>query len=204
VYLTNLKDPDGVPSGFPGDSTDFWHSDQEFRESPASVGAFFCLISSASGGSTSFATTAVKNLDLTDEELDEYRPLWSTRRPADNHDNAPRVTVSHPILLANPHTGDEFLYVSKNTIEFKHEHTGKPTTAGPGLKKYLLEKILTRENIISHSWRSGDLILYDNSQLLHRREAFSGIRFLKALKIYPNGKYISAPPGKIVSEELNY
>lgn len=43
-YITNLKRPDGSPLGNSLNTTDFWHSDQEFRENPASIGILFCLI----------------------------------------------------------------------------------------------------------------------------------------------------------------
>lgn len=96
AYLTNLRKPDGSPLGFPGDTTDYWHSDQEFREFPASIGILFCLIPADSGGATSFATTAVENISIDIEELSRLRQLWSLRKPASSHDNAPQVTVSHP------------------------------------------------------------------------------------------------------------
>jgi alpha-ketoglutarate-dependent taurine dioxygenase len=36
----------------------------------------------------------------------------------------------------------------------------------------------------------GDMVIYDNSQLLHRREAFSGMRWLKATRSYaPAGRF---------------
>jgi taurine dioxygenase len=36
----------------------------------------------------------------------------------------------------------------------------------------------------------GDMVIYDNAQLLHRREAFSGMRWLKATRSYaPAGRF---------------
>jgi len=195
AYLTNLQSQDGLPIGFGGDDTDFWHSDQEFRENPASVSILFCLIPAEQGGATSFATTAVRNLGIDEMELAQLRKLWSTRRPATTHDNAPQVTVSHPVIVSNPFTGREYVYVSENTLNF----SGMDVESGLALRAILLNEILIEENIYTHEWKPGDLLLYDNVQLLHRREEFRGIRFLKALKIRPDGYCVAAPSGNVVS-----
>lgn len=198
AYLTNLRNPDGSPFGFAGGTTDFWHSDQEFREKPASIGVLYCLIPSETGGATSFATTAVRNLKISEARLSRLRGLSSTRQPARTHDNAPQQVVSHPVVVANS-LGEEFVYVSENTLDFQ----GYSSAIGRGIKDALLAEILKPENIYSHHWEIGDLMLYDNIQLLHRREEFQGVRLMKAIKIYPDGKYLIAPLGNVVSHSIS-
>lgn len=187
AYLTNLKKPDGSPLGFAADTTDVWHSDQEFREIPASLAVLYCLIPTDNEGATSFATTAVRNLDIEESELSELRELWSTRQAA--------FIVSHPVVESNPFTGAEFIYVSENTREF----IGPDGESLPDSDKktaYLMEKILKPENIYSHQWKQGDVVVYDNMQLVHRREEYKGIRFLKVLKFPADGEYVGVPAGK--------
>ncbi|CCD39383.1 Taurine catabolism dioxygenase TauD/TfdA [Candidatus Paraburkholderia kirkii UZHbot1] len=198
AYLTNLLHPDGSPFGFAGDTTDFWHSDQEFREKPASIGVLYCLIQSEAGGATSFATTAVRNLNISKAKLSRLRGLSSTRQPASTHDNAPQWIVSHPVVVANS-LGEEFVYVSENALDFQ----GCSSAVGEMIKDALLAEILKPENIYSHDWKMGDLILYDNIQLLHRREEFQGVRLMKAIKIYPDGKHLIAPLGRVVSHSIS-
>ncbi|CAH2904429.1 MAG: hypothetical protein PCALPYG88_7366 [uncultured Paraburkholderia sp.] len=198
AYLTNLRHPDGSPFGFAGDTTDFWHSDQEFREKPASIGVLYCLIPSETGGATSFATTAVRNLNISKEELSRLRRLSSTRQPASTHDNAPQWTVSHPVVVANS-LGEEFVYISENALDFQ----GCSSAVGDMIKDALLAEILKPENIYFHDWKMGDLILYDNIQLLHRREEFQGVRLMKSIKIYPDGKHLIAPWGRVVSHSIS-
>jgi alpha-ketoglutarate-dependent taurine dioxygenase len=187
AYLTNLKKPDGSLLGFAADSTDVWHSDQEFREIPASLSILYCLISTQNEGATSFATTAVRNLDIDESELSQLRELWSTRQAAS--------IVSHPVVETNPYTGAEFIYISENTREFIGSD-GENVADSDKKTTYLLGKILTPENIYSHQWKHGDVVLYDNMQLLHRREAYQGIRFLKVIKFHPDGEYVARPAGK--------
>ncbi|MCY4178655.1 MAG: TauD/TfdA family dioxygenase, partial [Endozoicomonadaceae bacterium] len=116
------------------------------------------------------------------KDIKKLSPLWSTRRPANSHDNAPKITVAHPVLIDN-----SYLYISENTIDIIQDK--KKIDNSSKIKKSLLEKILQKKNIYSHKWEVGDLLLFDNSKLLHRREKFCGLRFIKGMKIYPDPEY---------------
>ncbi|CCW32313.1 TauD/TfdA family dioxygenase [Xenorhabdus nematophila] len=196
AYLTNLCDSNGKPLGFAGSDTDFWHSDQEFRVNPASVSILYGEVIRFSGGNTSFASTNVTNLQFSTDELSILNKLNSTRQPATTHDNVPHFTVAHPVIIENMQTKQCYVYVSENTIDFFENDNLLPNSKT--LKKNILGKILSPENIFSHQWNEGDLLLYDNSQLLHRRESFTGDRFIKGLKIYPDTSYQPEIPGWIV------
>ncbi|MDC9594863.1 TauD/TfdA family dioxygenase, partial [Xenorhabdus sp. IM139775] len=119
--------------------------------------------------------------------------LYSTRQPATSHDNAPHITVAHPVIIENVQTKKHYIYVSENTIAFFHDK--EILFNSDKLKKSILDKMLSSENIYSHQWEERDLLLYDNSQLLHRRESFTGNRFIKGLKIYPDTSYQPEIPG---------
>lgn len=190
AYLTNLKKPDGSPLGFPAETTDVWHADSEFRESGGSLAMLYCLVPTASGGETSFATTAVDHLNIDDDELAELRELWSTRKAA--------KIISHPVIETNNKTGSEYLYISENTKEFINRD-GETLHHSEEKTSRLLEKILKPENIYTHDWQQGDLVLYDNMQSIHRREEYQGIRFLKVVKFHSDGEYIVAPIGKTLT-----
>ncbi|MEH6304209.1 TauD/TfdA family dioxygenase [Olivibacter sp. CPCC 100613] len=116
-YITNLMDGEGQPLGFYKNTTDFWHSDQEFREHPASIGILFCLIPPERGGETSFASTSAEL--FSEEELAVIRPLLGSRVPADFHDNIKHQMVAHPVVVTNPQTHRSYVYVSENTIDLK-------------------------------------------------------------------------------------
>lgn len=194
--LTNLHDDQQRPLGFGRNDTDYWHSDQEYRQSPATLAALYCLIPAERGGRTSFATTRVAPLNMPEDVLERLRGLKSTRRPAPTHDNVEHVEVAHPVVLRDPVDGSEQLYISELLVRFP----GVADDEGRALKQAILDRVLEEENIYRHQWRMGDLLLFDNTQLTHRREAFEGIRWLKAAKIFaPRGKF-AVPNGEIVSE----
>lgn len=194
--LTNLHDDRHRPLGFGRNDTDYWHSDQEYRQSPATLASLYCLIPAERGGITSFATTRVAALNMPEDVLERLRGLKSTRRPAATHDNVDHIEVAHPVVLRDPIDDSEQLYVSELLVRF----SGVNDDEGRALKQTILDCVLDEENIYRHEWRMGDLLLFDNAQLTHRREAFEGIRWLKATKIFaPRGKF-AVPEGEVVSE----
>ncbi|WP_052215738.1 TauD/TfdA dioxygenase family protein [Sphingomonas sp. ERG5] len=199
--LTNLVTEKGEARGFGGQGTDFWHSDQEFREHPASLASLYCRLPSREGGNTSFASTAVTSLNLPSAMVERLRDLWSTRIPADTHDNVARVEVAHPVILKNAHDGREFLYHSENTRRFLNVDEED----SDAMCKDLVGRLIAHDNIYSHSWRSDDLLLYDNTQVIHRREAFEGDRWLLGAKIYAPDEPFVIPDGFQVdaSEEMH-
>ncbi|WP_159046342.1 TauD/TfdA dioxygenase family protein [Streptomyces sp. MMG1121] len=193
-YLTGFQDASGKPIGVADNHTDYWHSDQEFRCDPATLASLYCLVPPTRGGATSFATTAVDQLSLPAELVERIRPLWSTRRPAPTHDNVEHVEVSHPVLLTSPQGNGEFVYASENTERF----LGVSDEEGSALKDQLLRHCLSDQNIYSHEWRMGDFVVYDNAQVLHRRELFEGVRWLKGTKIFAPSEYFAVPEGEVV------
>jgi taurine dioxygenase len=196
--LTNLRTETDTPLGFGGNDTDYWHSDQEFRLSPATLATLYCLIPPPVGGETSFACTVASQIGIPEALVARLRALRSTRIPAATHDNAEHIEVSHPAVLMNPVDGRESVYISENALRFP----GLNEAASQALKKSVLEYVLAQENIYRHSWRMGDLVIYDNTQLLHRREAFSGPRWLKGTKIFAPPNWFAVPSGEVVEETV--
>ena len=194
-YLSNLQDEFGEPIGFPGTTTDFWHSDQQHRERPATLALLYCVVPAPTGGATSFVSTDVQNTGLDAGLVAELGGRRAVYEPAPNHDNAPRVRVSHPALLVSPSSGKRSAYVSENTLGF----SGLDAAGSTALKRGVLDRLTRPEVIYSHHWRTGDLIIYDNAQLLHRREQFEGRRWLKGAKIFAPADLFAVPDGRVVS-----
>lgn len=191
--LTNLRDPDGEPLGHGANDTDFWHSDQEFRTRPATLAMLYCLIPPSESGETTFASTDVRNSGVPAEDVDVLRNARSCRRPApaDDHDLAPQVVVSHSVVLRHPRSSRETLYISEHAFDLTlaNDTATRPSIAG------LLSSITRPGNRYKHVWRQGDLLVFDNTQLIHRRESFRGLRWLKSLKIFASSDWFATPEG---------
>ena len=63
----------------------------------------------------------------------------------------------------------------------------------------LLVHALHTSNIYSHRWRNGDVVLWDNARLLHRREAFASHtpRFAKRTTVHMDPKYFAVAHGAL-------
>jgi taurine dioxygenase len=135
-----------IELGFGRNDTDYWHSDQEYRQSPATLASLYCLIPAEGEGNTSFATTRVAPLNLPEEVLERLHVLKSTRRPAATHDNVEHIEVAHPVVLRDPIDGGEQLYVSELLVRFP----GVDDEEGRSLKQAILDRVLDEENIYRH------------------------------------------------------
>ena len=56
-----------------------------------------------------------------------------------------------------------------------------------------MEHQLKPEHCITHSWRMGDLLVYDNAQVLHRKEPFKGGRLLKSSRVFMDPERFAIP-----------
>lgn len=193
--LSNLRDADGEHIGFASAATDFWHSDQQHRQRPATLALLYCVVPSSVGGATSFVSTQVDGAGLPADVVEQLAGLRVVYEPASDHDNVPAVRVSQPALLASPVSKRRFAYVSENTAEF----VGVGEERSAELKRRVLEHLLRPSRVYSHEWSMGDLILYDNAQLLHRREPFEGRRWLKTAKIFAPKDKFAIPDGAILA-----
>ncbi len=100
-----------------------------------------------------------------------------------------KIEVTHPAVLQNPRTGRRSLYVSPNTRGFADLDEAQ----SEAIKAELLHYQMRDEHRYTHQWRMGDMLIYDNAQLLHRREAFAGLRWLKATRTFAPPEYFAVP-----------
>jgi len=94
------------------------------------------------------------------------------RREKDNHDPeriARTPDTRHRLVNRNPVNGRKSLYIDPRTV-----------TGVDGMSRHdalaLLDELERRatapENVYTHHWEVGDLVLWDNAVLLHRRDGF--------------------------------
>jgi taurine dioxygenase len=77
----------------------------------------------------------------------------------------PRSTT-RPVAYRHPHTGKELLYVSQQaTIEIK----GLSHDENEELLEELFAHLYKPEFVLSHDWRKGDLVIWDNIAAQHGR-----------------------------------
>ena len=189
LYISNLHTADGAPIGgsTPG-TRGGWHSDQAFRKSPATLSTLFCVIAPETGGGTSFCSKERGYQSLSDAKKQELKDLRGQYMPGKSHD-VEKIEVTHAAVLKCPQTERKTLYVSPSTRGFE----GMSEVSSDALKEELLGYQLREEHQYTHNWRMGDMLIYDNAQFLHRREAYDGFRFLKATRVFADPAMFAVP-----------
>ena len=181
-YISNLLDQDGRSIGGltrAHEAAGVWHTDQAFRREPATLSTLFCVVATEQGGGTGFISTTLGYEALPDELASRAATVRGRYLPSAVHD-IDKIEVSHPAVLENPRSGRRSLYVAPNTRGFE----GLSNEEGEQLKDRLLTYQMREKHGYTHEWRMGDMLIYDNAQLLHRREAFRGMRWLKATRTF--------------------
>jgi alpha-ketoglutarate-dependent 2,4-dichlorophenoxyacetate dioxygenase len=156
-----------------------WHSDSSFKVTPAKYSLLHARRIPSKGGNTEFAdmragydaldaeTKAdVENLicehsqifsrqqigffDLTDEERARFKPVRQ------------RLVRTHPV------TGRKSLYLASHAGGI----LGWPVPEARAFLRDLTEHATQRQFVYAHTWRVGDLVMWDNRQVMHRARPF--------------------------------
>ena len=152
-----------------------WHSDSSFRPIPAKYSLLSARVVNPTGGNTEFADMraaydtldaptraliedlicehslmysrgSLGMLDYSDEELAMFRPVRQ------------RLVRTHPV------SGRKSLYLSSHAGAI----IGMPTPEARILLKDLTEHATQPKFVYVHHWRVGDLVMWDNRQMMHR------------------------------------
>jgi len=217
-YVSNLLYQDGAKVGGLSNDEIVWHTDLIFRAKPASGSIFYGVEMPNGTAKTSYCNMAHAYRTLPEDlkravDGKRARCKYGTENPlssfmrANIDKNFRRETnsaeetaeidrqnpeVVHDMVLRNPVNGDGSLYLSPNhttAIENMSEAEGR------ALFDALMDHALKPENIYTHDWRNGDVLIWDNSRLLHRREAFDGrvARLAKRTTVYMDPAYFAVP-----------
>jgi taurine dioxygenase len=186
IYITSLMRPDGTPLGGLGSYEVRWHHDQVYRQRPASGSIFYAVEMPEDGGRTSFCNTQLAYETLPETlraQVDgkaatcKYGNKPSASFQRDFTDDPKRIQTldnrtppaTHDIVLENPATGKRSLYIDPDKTQTIGDMNADDSQA---LIEKLRDHILQDKFIYTHSSRNGDVIMWDNARLWHRREAF--------------------------------
>ncbi len=177
IYRVSNKVSDGVPQGR-AKAGNYWHSDVSFREHPASASLLYALEIPPTGGDTMFANMhrahdalsapmrdllsglgAVHDFAVAAASSGTYR---ADQLEDGDFDGANRFV--HPVVIRHPETGRKALYVNPGftagLVDFAPEESA-------ALLDYLYRHAIRPEFVYRHRWRQGDLVVWDNRNLMH-------------------------------------
>lgn len=166
-------------------SSQYWHSDQSFSSRPPAFTGLYCLIAPRMGGGTQFChsrlTGSPENLMILPlaakawirhsfaDSLAEL--LRGRRRPEHLRRLCKRYPdVWHPMVRIQPRTVARSWFLSPLTA--RAIQIGRKEEPVCTNEEYinLLKVVICKNNIYTHEWRAGDLLLWDNAAVMHRRE----------------------------------
>ncbi|HSQ04826.1 MAG TPA: TauD/TfdA family dioxygenase, partial [Burkholderiales bacterium] len=77
---------------------------------------------------------------------------------------------SHPIVSTHPETGCNSLFLGRR---LKHYVNGYSVADSEALLDELWAHLLDERHIVTHEWRAGDVVIWDNRCTVHRRGPFN-------------------------------
>jgi taurine dioxygenase len=171
----------GVAIGGLGDGEAVWHSDSCFNEIPPSFSILHSLEIPPAGGDTGFSNMYAALETLPPELLRAIRgktikhdlryTSGGQLRPGYTGLEDIRTTPGprHPIIRRHPDTGCDALYLGRRPYAVITEvSTGESEALLDALWAHAATPALSWH----HQWRVGDILIWDNRCVMHRRDAF--------------------------------
>ena len=204
MVVSNLKE-DGKAIGVLGDGEAVWHIDQSYMPQPTFGTILFGEKIPAEGGDTWFADLEAAYARMPAElrakvegrrivnSVDRHNRREAATRPdlqmtAEQLKRAP--DSPHPAVRTHPFNGTKAIWYSpSHAAEFE----GSTEDESQPLFRELLEYMTQDDIVYKHHWSVGDVVMWDNSATMHRRDPFPGhmTRLLKRVSFrYPPDRRI--------------
>jgi len=183
MVVSNLKE-DGKAIGVLGDGEAVWHIDQSYMPQPTFGTILFGEKIPAEGGDTWFADLEAAYARMPAElrakvegkrivnSVDRHNRREAATRPdlqmtAEQLKRAP--DSPHPAVRTHPFNGSKSIWYSpSHGAEFE----GSTEDESQPLFRELLEYMTQDDIVYKHHWTVGDVVMWDNSATMHRRDPF--------------------------------
>ena len=165
-----------------------WHSDSSYKKIPAKYSALCAHVIPLSGGETEFADMRAAWDMLDDAMKDKIKDLACEHSrifskgtlgfqftEKELHDFAP---VRQPLVRTHPRTGRHSLYLSSHAGRV----VGWPLPEALMLLRELTEHATQREFVYRHTWRVGDLVMWDNRVTMHRAQPYDDLKYPRDMR----------------------
>ncbi len=180
--ISNLRNSAGRAIGGLGDGELQWHSDQSYVAQPATGCLLYAVEIPPAGGDTLWA-----NLEWAYQALpprlrsfiEGRKGIFSYGKRLAGYGAEDRAItaemraktpdVIHDLVQRNPMTGRPSLYFDPTTTV---SILGMPTKEGETVLNELTAFCTQPQFVYRHHWQVGDVVMWDNGFLLHRRDQF--------------------------------
>jgi taurine dioxygenase len=185
ILISNLCDRAGNTLGLAGTGELDWHTDQSYLLRPTTGAVLYGVeIPNDGGGRTWWAHLRRAYAALPAElkaalagkrAVFDYLRRWSTgyeegARSLTEEMRQQTPPVTHALVQVHPVTGGKSLYLDPWTMT---GIVGMEPAAARDLLQRVQECATYPEFTYAHQWQVGDVVMWDNGFMLHRREAYN-------------------------------
>jgi alpha-ketoglutarate-dependent 2,4-dichlorophenoxyacetate dioxygenase len=191
--ISNVDESGGLMS--PGDrrrmyalGNRLWHTDASFEDPPGRYSMLHAKVVPPVAADTEFADLRAA-YDALDEEtrariasLRAHHSIAYSRQTLgfefSREEEAKLPGAVHPLVRVNPRTGRKSLYLASHASRI----VDWPVPEGRLLLRELTEHATERRFVYRHSWRAGDLVVWDNLATMHRGVAYDDTKHRRELR----------------------
>ena len=179
--ISNVKNEQGTPIGNLGDGEAVWHADMTYLDLPPKAGILYALEVPENQGNTHFA-----NMNLAYSELpaaikekidgkilihDSAHNSAGMLRKGFSEVNDPTDTpgARHPIVITDKSTNQKLLFLGRRPHAYI---IGLEVEESENLLDEIWEHATQEKYTWTQQWEKGDLLMWKNLNVLHKRDAF--------------------------------
>ena len=164
-----------------GDRELRWHTDMSNHAVPPQASILHALEVSSEGGEPEFCNMYAAAADLPGRLRAAVEGKWAHQDGTYDSAGAPQRAVEvagvrtesphtrHPLMRRHPDTARTVLYLGRRPKQYV---VGLDPEDSEELLDALWAHATQRKYVWTHEWRVGDLIVWDNRCVMHRRNAF--------------------------------
>jgi alpha-ketoglutarate-dependent 2,4-dichlorophenoxyacetate dioxygenase len=166
-----------------------WHTDMSFMDNRATYSLLLGHEIPPEGGDTEFCDMRVAYAALPDqmkamlEDLTVAHSIWHSRQlagfpPPTEEELESRPAAHHKMVHVHPGSGRKSLYLASHAQSI----VGWPEDLSLGLITELIKFATRPQNIYRHTWRLGDLLMWDNLSCMHRATEFEDAKYRRDMR----------------------
>ena len=178
--ISNIVE-NGRPIGGLGNTEAAWHTDMSYIEHPPTASLLYAVETPATGGDTHFCNMIAALAALPpalrerarstrlkhDAAHDSVGALRRGHRHARTPLEAPGAI--HPMVRRHPENGTEALFLGRRQDAYVE---GAPLAESEAFLDEVWRHVALPDATWTQQWQVGDLVIWDNRSVMHRRAAF--------------------------------
>ena len=179
--ISNVKNEQGTPIGNLGDGEAVWHADMTYLQLPPKAGILYALEVPENQGNTHFANMALAYNELPNklkEKIDDkilihdsaHNSAGMLRKGYSEVDNPSETPgARHPMVITDKNTNKKLLFLGRRPHAYI---IGLELEESENLLDEIWEHATQEQFTWTQKWEKGDLLMWKNLNVLHKRDAF--------------------------------